>query len=332
MAKKSRAHNVKESLTGLRVAKMCFQEFFGWSYQDISAENDDGLDGLVMVRDKNGNDTGGRIYVQVKSGPSYVHVCKDGTLSINAYAKDSYVKHQKTYDSMTAPVVLIFVNAHKTIAGKDVVNLYRPSAWWLKLNGYRNLDGKCVYRIDPRNTFGEHSIRDFKKLVGENNRQWQDYGKYCMSTEDKRLWRCCGDLRGSAKQAYQEWKDSNPTVNWCSIKSGERHIKNVPLIVSNMGWHHINKGSRGAGLIQTSLRLLSVVRNILSEEISPIEIRRGYTGIKASEIFYAVRRLVHVDNKDYKVQIILRRWVNAEKANPALRDRLWFYSVHIIKD
>ena len=65
---KNKLYNYKQEATGNRVVAMFVQEFFGWGWQPNSQENDDGIDGVIIVRDKMGRDIGARIHVQIKQG------------------------------------------------------------------------------------------------------------------------------------------------------------------------------------------------------------------------------------------------------------------------
>ena len=68
---KNRMESHFMELAGLRMVKMYVTEFFHWGYQEIDQQNDDGLDGIIMVRDKAGYDMGVRIHCQIKCGPAY---------------------------------------------------------------------------------------------------------------------------------------------------------------------------------------------------------------------------------------------------------------------
>lgn len=323
---KQKVQTKRQEATGIRFVRMIFEEYFGWGYVENPQHNDDGIDGIVFVRDRKGDDTGARISVQVKSGPGYLHECKNGVLSINAYSKVEFDKHQQIYDSLDHPVILVYVNSlKKDSQGREFWDLRNPKAWWVLLNKYCNDDGTSVYRIDPKNTFGEHSKGDMQHLVGDSNRVWLRYGIYVMSPSNLKLWRSLS-LREDARKIYNTWKCNHPSITWKSEIDGR--TKTVPLIVSKKGWRHINNGRRGRDRIFTSLRLISTVVEILSSPIPLFMFREGYKGVNASEYFYAVRKRVYVDEKDVKVQIILRRWVNESKHI----DKWWFYSVHTIKD
>lgn len=318
----------REEATGIRFVKMIIEEYFCWGYVETPQRNDDGIDGTIIVRNRKGEDTGSRIIVQVKSGPGYLYERKDGIMSINAYPKkhDSFKKHQQLYDSQMHPVILVYVNAlRKDKYGKEFWDLRNPKAWWIQLNNYQNADGAAVYRIDPKSTFGEHSKQDLLKLVGDSDRDWLQYDLYDMTLADLKQWNSF-NIRNDAFKIYQQWKKSNPQVEWVAEMDGTHN--NIPLIVTKTGWKHINNGRRGRLRITKSLRLMSAVVGILSEPVSPFKIREGYKGPNATESFYAVRRRVKIGKEEKKVQILLRRWENKLKGI----DKLWFYSVHTIKD
>ena len=145
---KNKRYNYKQEATGNRVVAMFVQEFFGWGWQPTSQENDDGIDGVIIVRDKIGRDIGARIDVQIKSGPSYCKGVDDkGRLKIQPYSpKENLKKHLRTHASQREPVILVYV----TSEWEEKKDLYRPWAWWVRLDNYEYDESLCVYR--PKTT------------------------------------------------------------------------------------------------------------------------------------------------------------------------------------
>ena len=59
MAKQNnKRKNYFRELAGLRIVAMYVQEFFHWGWQQLDQQNDDGIDGYVIVRDNAGRDMG----------------------------------------------------------------------------------------------------------------------------------------------------------------------------------------------------------------------------------------------------------------------------------
>ncbi len=99
--------------------------------------------------------------------------------------------------------------------------------------------------------------------------------------------------------------------------------------VTRIGWRHINNKRRGINRVNDSLKLLSVVFRVLSVgNHRVIFLRERNTGTKqCSDMYYAIRFRLKISNATFKVQIVLRNWINPQKNI----NKFWFYSVHIVK-
>lgn len=167
---KNKRHNYVQEATGLRVVSMFIQEFFGWGWLTNTQENDDGLDGFIYVRDNTGKDLGPKIHVQIKSGPAYFKgIDEHGRLKIQPYSpKKNLKEHLNTYAKQVEATILIYVTSEWN--GKK--DLYRPWAWWVRMDNYKYDDSSYIY-IDHRQRFGEHSKRELYSLVS-NSLKWTD--------------------------------------------------------------------------------------------------------------------------------------------------------------
>lgn len=318
---KNRRSNYYRGQTGLRVVRMYVEEFFHWGFQLYDQENDDGIDGEIIVRDKSGQDLGVRVYVQVKSGPGYISSIDKHYISVHAYSGESYIRHQETYNKSLQPVILIFVNSQKNANGKIYEDLFKPDAWWVRLDGYVE-DGTSLYRIPVTNRFGAHSKGDLMKLVKHLLKDWNHYPEYELNEIEKKHYASL-NLATDSSCFYKVWsKDSSMMY----LENGD-----IKVYVTRIGWRHINSYKRGLERRNISLKLLRIARRIIEDAtIRNIVMLRHYQRGKYAELFYyGIRTRVNMGNgKIEKVQVVLRRWRNQ---GPKNIDKWWFYSVHIIK-
>jgi hypothetical protein len=308
--------------TGVRVVGMYVQEFFHWGWQPYGQENDDGIDGEIIPRYPNGNDMGVRIYVQVKSGPSYLSSINEETVNVSPYPnKHSLTSHVEQWNKSHEPVILVYVNAEKkNAAGYKYFDLKNPAAWWMRMDNYQH-DGSSIIKIPRKNLFQEHIKGDLVKLIKPYVKDWIHYPEIQLEKEDLLLWNS-ESIKEDAKQFYKEWSNSNPTFKW---NEHELSVK-----VSRTGWRHITYKGRKER-VTLSKRLLPIAKKMLKQsgETKPILLRAyyPYTFWDAINQHLGLRARVKLDGMERKIQVVLKRYVN--KRNNI--EKFWFYSVHIIK-
>lgn len=320
--KNSRSNYFRE-LIGLRIVKMYVEEFFHWGFQQYDQENDDGIDGEIIIRDKGGNDLGARIFVQVKSGPSFISSQNKEFISINAYSAERYAKHQEAYDRFTQPVILVYVNSQKTRNGKKYEDLLCPDAWWVRLDGYQK-DDTNLYWLPKTQRFGAHSKGELLCLVKPILNDWNHYPLFSFSNEEYKHF-CSGQLSKDAISVYKSWRNMQSLL----------HLRNsdIPICFTRIGWRHINKYNRGVERKHLSLALLPCAKRIIEEATNEnlVLLRHFRVGAYAELFYYGIRVRADLGNgKIEKLQVVLRRWRNK---NPKKNiDKWWFYSVHRIKN
>lgn len=314
---KNKIQNIFRELTGVRIVGMYIQEFFHWGFQKYDHENDDGIDGEIIIRDKHGNDMGCRIFVQIKSGPSYISSINNTHINIAAYSGDQYKKHQDAYGRMVEPVILVYVNSEKKINGKKKEDLIYPNSWWIQLNNYK-CDDTFLYKIPISQKFGSHSKGYLFKLVRPLLNNWNHYPEIIADISDKKIYYSL-NLKQDARHFYNVWSETDSLLG-CN--------NDIKVHVTRIGWRHINKGSRQIGRRANSLKLISIARKIIEEngtKLIPLQERTPSQNTK--EIKYGLRSRINIDNQALKVQVVIRRWVNVTKNI----DKYWFYSVHLIR-
>lgn len=310
-AKKNKRLNYSREATGTNFVSKIVEEFFHWGWVQNPQQNDDGIDGIIWVRDNMGRDLGARIQVQIKSGPKYFKgVDAQGRLKIQPYTPIENLRdHLKNYAQQLEPVILVFV----TSEWKGKTDMYRPWAWWVRMDDYDYDNSSYVY-IDPKQRFGEHSKKELFGLVSKTLK-WTEYKTIQASAKDYRLFNSTADLKAQAKAVYDKLR--NQEVR-CPALKGNR------IVFNRIGWHHICNGQRGHGRIRTSFGLMSVVPEIISTANRWILASKSQYSNR-NHVFYTLRAVVRMKKEVYKVQVIVRK-----QTNMAGTDKYVFYSVHIL--
>lgn len=310
-AKKNKRLNYSREATGTNFVSKIVEEFFHWGWVQNPQQNDDGIDGIIWVRDNMGRDLGARIQVQIKSGPKYFKgVDAQSRLKIQPYTPIENLRdHLKNYAQQLEPVILVFV----TSEWKGKTDMYRPWAWWVRMDDYDYDDSSYVY-IDPKQRFGEHSKKELFGLVSKTLK-WTEYKTIQASAEDYRLFNSTADLKGLAKAVYDNLRTRDVR---CQALNGNR------IVFNRIGWHHICNGQRGRGRIRTSFGLMSVVPDIISTADRWILASKSQYSNR-NHVFYTLRAVVRMKKEVYKVQVIVRK-----QTNMAGTDKYVFYSVHIL--
>ena len=78
--------------------------------------------------------------------------------------------------------------------------MYRPWAWWVRLDNYEYDESSYVY-IDRKQRFGEHSKKELYALVGKTLK-WTECETIQASHEDYKLFNTCDNLKTKAKAVY----------------------------------------------------------------------------------------------------------------------------------
>jgi len=321
MAKNSREKYFRE-LAGLRVVSMYVQEFFHWGWQKIDQENDDGIDGYVIVRDNAGRDLGCNIRVQIKSGPSYLSSRpKEGKqVKIKPYSSEQSLKwHMEDYAKAVQPVIMVWVNTQKKGAdGTTYEDLLHPEVWWERLDDYPYSGGTL---LTLTHKLGEHSKGDWFNTVKPLLKNWNNHPLIELDAVDKKLYYSTS-LKEDAKAFFKNWQTRETKFN--EGKDGELLVNK-----GRTGWRHINYARRGQIRIQNSLKLLSVAEKIiLSDMQQPVRLGEKEMLLGGKWVKIGLRARVQVDKAtQLKVQVVLL--IDARRVKKI--KECDFFSVHIIK-
>lgn len=308
---KNKRQNYVQQAAGDRVVAMFVREFFGWGWVSNPQENDDGIDGLIFVRDKEGRDLGAKIHVQIKSGLSYFKGMDDqGRIKLQPYSpKERLEEHLATYARQVEPTILVYVTT-EWYGKKD---MYRPWAWWVRLDNYDYDNTSYVY-LDKRQRFGEHSKKELFGLVSKSLK-WTECITIQASHDDYKLFNTVGNVKVAAKAVYDRLRQTQIVC---------KALGDVRIVFNRVGWRHICNGDRGLGRIRNSFGLMSVVPQIITKSERWIYARKSRDANRG-HVFYTLRANVVMKNERLKVQVIVRR-----QANSAGVEKYVFYSVHVI--
>jgi hypothetical protein len=319
---RNKRDNYFRELAGLRIVAMYVQEYFHWGWQQIDQENDDGIDGYVIVRDNGGRDLGCNIRVQIKSGPSFLSSRPNGGkhVTIKPYSSEERLKwHMEDYNRAVQPVIMVWVNTQKKKPdGTTYEDLHFPEVWWERMDNYPYKGGTV---ITLTHKLGEHSKGDWFDTVKPMLKDWSNHPLITLDTEDRKLYYSTA-LKEDAKAFLKDWQTRVTKLN--EGTSDELTVKK-----GRTGWRHINYVKRGQARIQNSLRLLSVAEKIiLSNALQPIRLGEKEMLTCGKWVKIGLRARVQVDKTtQLKVQVVLL--IDARRVNKT--KECDFFSIHVIK-
>lgn len=319
---KNKRSNYYRELAGLRVVSMYVQEFFHWGWQQIDQENDDGIDGYVIVRDSAGRDLGCNIRVQVKSGPSFLKSRPNNGkhVRIQPYTPaQNLASHMSDYKKSVLPVIMVWVNTQKKRPDGSVYeDILNPEAWWERIDNYPYEDES---QITLTHKLGEHSKGDWFDTVKPMLKSWSNHPLIQLEADDRKLY-FSTNLKVDARNFYKVWQSRETKITLG--KDYELTIRKT-----RTGWRHVNYAKRGLERIQNSLKMLSVAEKIiLSKGLHPVRLADKemlHGGIWKK---IGLRARVQIDKSIIiKIQVVLL--IDARRVDKTRECE--FFSVHIIK-
>ncbi|MEZ4939207.1 MAG: DUF4365 domain-containing protein, partial [Crocinitomicaceae bacterium] len=176
----------------------------GHGWQPYDADNDNGVDGLIIIR-KSGIDTGQLVFTQVKCGSpgGYYQEAQIRPNKFGVNVGQQYIQsHRPRWNSVPGPMIMIYVDYES------------QKAWWTDLKSEDSYiqENQSLILFDKRRVFERHSFGNFKKLNGyiyinpnyevltiPNNAT--NYLNLSTNTS----------LKDQALQYYKSWSNENPT-------------------------------------------------------------------------------------------------------------------------
>lgn len=311
--------NEQKEAVGIRVVSTFIREPWNCRWQEYEARNDNGIDGVAIMRKRN-HETGGLVFIQVKCGGNGYrndqdqHPDKIG-LKLGA---DYINKHKPRWNSTLGPCVVVFVD--------DAIDRINPPAWWadLKDDSTYSTTNKGMLLIPKVQRFGPHTKGDFLRLCGSGPID-RTLPSIQLSRQDLIVPQLKENLLHTARGAYIAWgKGENPTLG--------------DIFVNRVGWRHITRQGRLRERILQSLGLLSVAKRMVNE-ISDVDMLGRATlkflsdgstkvtdhlGLRANVIFPHRHQSV--------VQVVLRRErLIAKDPSAPIYQKIWFFSVYELR-
>lgn len=294
----------------------------GW--QEYEAQNDDAVDGIILMRKGRDNptDTGGVVFVQVKCGGNgYRSDQRQYPDHLCIALGEQYIRnHQPRWNRLPGPVVLIFVD--------DTIDKRLPPAWWVNLR-----DPNCIspsnggnILIPKSQRFGHHAKGMFHSLCGPGpaDRRLKTISLSRQQLVPIRLG-SSESLRNDAWEFYKEWRHDD---------TSRFHSELGEILVNRVGWKHLTRKGRSPERIIHSWLLLGAAREMVRQDANALYLGHAkvttvsggltkivdYLGLKANIVF--------PHRHQSMVQVVLKRQrLLNTKYRGAGAEKLWFYSV-----
>lgn len=287
-------------------------------WQNIDAENDDAVDGAVLLRHR-GAFFGRMLFVQVKSGLSfkinYKHKRLSDNIGVNLGA--TYISvHRPRWNALPGPVILAYV---------ENPNSRSTRIYWqdLKNDASYSPTNKAVILIPKHQTFGSESKGALRRLSGSVP---DDLPLKQINLNQTRLLRPVSIFdRKTARIFYTQWSQS---------QSAERtHPEVGEIEVTNAGWRHITRRSRRPENVQNSFTLLEAARQMVIQgagwrQLGAGKLRERTQTIDIVDALSLRANVIFRQRAPAPVQVILRRVRTICKASGRIHSRIYFYSVH----
>jgi hypothetical protein len=301
-------------------------------WQEFDARNDDGIDGIVMLRKKAIDRTvpgnkpkfmshpiRGVLFIQVKGGDGYLKEFQKRPDQIGIQLGEKYIKeHRPRWSALPGPAILVYVDTDNKKQNLD--------AWWTNLkdeSSYSN-ENKQIVLIPKSQKFGPHSKGDMRTLVGPAMQYDENLPIVTLAKEDSSFIRLDQPLKNCARNFYR---------NWSALSKAERTNPKVgEVLVTRVGWRHLTRLGRSHERIVQSLQLLGAAKRIIQEVgsigwLGRMEERQLKNGnIQRRELLGIRAKVKFPFRHESVVQVILER--RRIYGQTLLSDQTWFYSVY----
>lgn len=296
----------------------------GW--QPYDAANDNGVDGLIIIRKKD-IDTGQLVFAQVKCGSPGGYY-KEAQIRPNKFGVNvgqAYIEtHRTRWNSVPGPMIMIYVD-YET-----------QKAWWtdLKNDDSYIAENRSLVLFDKRQVFERHSFGNFRKLKGYIfiNPNYEELVIPNHATDYLHL-NSNTSLKNQAKEYYQNW--SNELV------PQRTHASLGEITISRSGWRHLIRSGRRQNRIFNSLQLLGVAKEIILNTKSVFQVKVDKNlilgdGAHYLEDYLGIRAKCKFENRHSSVvhvSLKRKRWVN--DGTNTFEQKVWFHSVYepfVLKD
>ncbi|MCE1275510.1 DUF4365 domain-containing protein [Enterobacter hormaechei subsp. xiangfangensis] len=312
---------------------------WGWGFQPISQENDDGFDGLLYIRTKktdpaepnnkskqSWNFTGGVIHVQIKTGSSFITKKDKDIIKIKI---NKLEQKKEIWQISPIPCILIHVNlddddepSHTYWADLKLQDTYNPKESSVitipvknRLAKSKECQGPLRRLAKVSKNYAEKPVLDFR-----NNDSLKGVIPATLP----------GNLNDSLKyraiKFYQQWKNA-----------GAKNPYFGDILINRTGWSHITRKGRPITRIEASFGLLPIAARIINEVsrwrmLTPTRVydnrKDGYTSI--IDFVGLTAKIILKHRTSTEVMVVLKREVKfkTSEGNATAKTRLWFYTVY----
>lgn len=269
-----------------------------WRWQSLDQHNDDALDGLIFVEDKNSETTGQVIFAQVK--------CWDVPRSANGF--------------VTLPIntekLRFRARRWRRVAGASIVIWVDPrnmEAFWADLQDPDTFT-KSGLKVSLQSKFGDKSATRLRRLAGTQGEDNLLQIMYATPNDTAHV------------QLNASLKETSKKLLFEDIEAAIAKNKNLGVVkFSRVGWKHITRTERPTSRVVQSLHLIKIAQRMI-EEIDDIQLIRTIGGSEQPAEIYAITARVVFRHRDAAVVrvIILKQLPGPKNPDP----KTWFYSVY----
>ena len=293
----------KEKLSINEVEKVTISHLDSY-WQPYDLQNDLGIDGIIFLG-KRGHQTGQFLYVQVKSGDSYISSQNEEfiTLAFNSSKLQSW---RNTWSSKKEPVIFIYLDSLNNIYWKDVKEDTGFTKSCIKIPKFQKFNEKCKSKLT--------------QLCGSRQKDSNLQNLSCRKEDRSNIYNR-GDLKIQSKILYNTFKFPN------SICYANEYFSDLRF--TRLGWNHITSSSRTTARITHSLSILGITKIILENE-------RHYNILKSEMSdncivdYLGIRSIINFKERtEGIIQIVILRKRIFDKQG-AYNERMWFLSIHEI--
>ena len=320
-----RSSNRAKERTGINTVSSVVEEDWECGWQEYGAQNDDAIDGVILMRrgKKKPADTGGVVFVQIKCGADgYRQDQRQYPDHIGVALGADYIRaHRPRWDKTPGPAVLVFVD--------DSIRRGENRAWWTDLkdeSSYSPTNNGMVL-IPKGQIFAHHAKSHFHRLCGPvvADRTIEQLelsrGEILVPKPGK-----SESLRNDAWQFYKDWRSdqaasSNPALG--------------PILINRIGWKHITRPGRQHERIVQSWLLLGAAKRMVQTCRKVYMLghasQKGYQdGNTLITDYVGLRGTVTFPHRHAgTVQVVLRRSrLITVSGGQCARQKIWFYSVY----
>ncbi|AWP32154.1 hypothetical protein B9D02_05985 [Pantoea vagans] len=311
---------------------------WGWGYQKIDQENDDGFDGIIYVRAKkvdpkkpddkrkqSWEGTGGLIHVQIKTGEGYVSSKNKQEIRLNL---DNLPAKRVLWKKSVLPCILIFV--YEDEKGNEY-------SYWADVKSDETYVSptSSLIKVPLKNRFfvSPECKGPLRKLArisqGYGPKPVIDLSIYDSLNgilEPKLPGGLNLTLKSKAAQFYKNWKRNGAWNPYFGL-----------VLINRTGWSHITRKDRPMGRIESSFALLPYASRIINDistwrMLTPVRIykNRQDKHITYVDFIGLTAKVVMRNRGATEVMVVLKRETKFKDRDSNLEPetRLWFYTVY----